>query len=282
MQKQPFMPLFVGDFFASTAEWEGEEESLYLSLLARQWALGSLPTDTEKLARLVRWSTKNFEKYWQVVKLKFEERDGRLYNERLESHRDRAAQISDLRAKSGSLGGATTAARLKQNGSKQVASAAASAGANAEILPGHPIQSNPNHPIQDLQSSNSSPASPPEGADVVVTELKLTGESEVKKGPPNCPHEQIVHLYHTVLPELPKVLALNNTRRRQMTSLWRGAEKRQNLAYWKQYFEFIRGSDWLMGRVKPSPGRSQFIADIDFLIDPSKFLKINEEKYHRG
>ncbi len=101
------MPLYFGDLLAATSDWEGEEVSLYLTLLGHQWALGSLPADVTKLCKLVRWSGKTFARFWPTVSAKFEERDGRLYNRRLEQHRERALERSATNSANGKRGAAS-------------------------------------------------------------------------------------------------------------------------------------------------------------------------------
>jgi uncharacterized protein YdaU (DUF1376 family) len=129
-RREPFLPLFVGDFLASTGEWSGEEQALYLLLLAHQWAVGSLPVEQDKLVRLSRWERRAFARCWGVVSGKFTERDGRLYNERLEEHRDHAQEVARKRASAGASGAAKT------NG-KRAANAAPNGAANVEILSRH-------------------------------------------------------------------------------------------------------------------------------------------------
>lgn len=106
MSKQPFMPLFFGDFLASTAEWSGEERALYLLMLSFQWSMGSLPTDIKRLAKLVDYERRVFEEHWPQVSKKFVERDGRLFNLRLEQHRDRSIEIGNKRSNAGKTGAA--------------------------------------------------------------------------------------------------------------------------------------------------------------------------------
>jgi uncharacterized protein YdaU (DUF1376 family) len=95
---QPYLPLYFGDFLASTAEWSGEEKALYLLLLGHQWALGSLPVDDEKIRRLAGYEKRTFAPAWKTISVKFPERDGRRYNERLEEHRQRSEEIGRKRA----------------------------------------------------------------------------------------------------------------------------------------------------------------------------------------
>lgn len=126
-KQQPFMPLFVGDFIASTADWEGEEASLYLLLLAYQWTLDSLPPEPAKLCKLVRWDRELFDRMWPAVSHKFVHRDGRLINERLEQHRAKSRELSIKNALAGKKGGQTK----QQNLSETVANANRDAIANA-------------------------------------------------------------------------------------------------------------------------------------------------------
>jgi hypothetical protein len=152
--KQPFTPIFFGDFLASTAEWEGEERSLYLLLLCYQWTLGNLPAEQIKLAKLIGYDKDNFEKYWVSVAAKFDLVDGRLLNQRLEVHRAKAAEISSKRAAAGANGGKVAQAKFKQMLDQNEA--------NASNLLLHPNQSKPNQSIsKEIKTKNIAPM--PEG-----------------------------------------------------------------------------------------------------------------------
>lgn len=138
---QPFLPLFFGDFLASTAEWSGEERALYLLCLSYQWSMGSLPADHKRLAKLVDFERRSFDASWEQVSKKFVERDGRLYNLRLEQHREKAKEVSKKRAVAGATGAAK---RWQQDGNSHE-------GVNGnEIANATSLSSHPSHPIQDL------------------------------------------------------------------------------------------------------------------------------------
>lgn len=115
MTKQPFMPLFVGDFLASTFTWSGEEQSLYLLLLAYQWGSGPLPNDVKKLARAVRYEERTFRKLWPTISEKFPQTEGGIANPRLEQHRDKANAIAEKNRASGRVG---AAARWRNDGER--------------------------------------------------------------------------------------------------------------------------------------------------------------------
>jgi uncharacterized protein YdaU (DUF1376 family) len=135
--RTPYMPLFFGDFLASTADWEGEERSLYLTLLGYQWSLGSIPADPKRVCKLVGWDRELFDSCWPIVSSKFHEVEGRLFNGRLESHREKAETISAKRAESGKAGAAK---RWQADGKCHDEHMA-----NATDLQCHLIQSNPIH-----------------------------------------------------------------------------------------------------------------------------------------
>jgi uncharacterized protein YdaU (DUF1376 family) len=144
------MPLFFGDFLASTAEWSGEERALYLLALSYQWSMGSLPADHKRLAKLVDYERRAFDGLWDVVGKKFVERDGRLVNLRLEDHRKKSVEVSKKRA----LAGANGAAKRWQQNSNSHEVANGNEIANATSLSSHP-----SHPIPEEESKSRFAAS---------------------------------------------------------------------------------------------------------------------------
>jgi len=167
MAKEPFLPLFFGDFLASTAEWEGEEKALYLLLLGYQWALGTLPSEPRRLCKLAGWDWSLFERCWDVVSSKFPEKDGRRANARLEGHRARSKEISEKRANAGAKGGSVTQANAKQmlDASQAIASTLLS-------HPSHPIPSHPDPEAEKNQKKISRAAAQPDAEPEGFVELQ--------------------------------------------------------------------------------------------------------------
>ena len=91
------------------------------------------------------------------------------------------------------------------------------------------------------------------------------------------PYQAIVALYHECLPQLPAVYKLNDGRRRRIKALW--DDELEDLNSWRNYFQHIARSEFLMGR-RPGRDGSAFLASFDFIIHPAKFIKIAEEQYH--
>jgi uncharacterized protein YdaU (DUF1376 family) len=119
-----------------------------------------------------------------------------------------------------------------------------------------------------------------------------TGEPEEKKVQklPGCDHKGILALYHETLPNLPAVEIWNDTRAGYLRQRWRevALDLSKNgpvshadmLAWWKQYFELVKGSKFLTGK-KQQKDKPPFLADLEWIIKPLNFTKIIEGKYHR-
>jgi hypothetical protein len=98
--------------------------------------------------------------------------------------------------------------------------------------------------------------------------------------PPPCPYQQIVDLYHEMLPMMPQVKKLTEKRRRQIKARWLESPKWQNLETWKIFFSRVSESRFLTGNSPPSYGRSvPFLADLEWLTRESNFVKVCEARY---
>ena len=63
-----------------------------------------------------------------------------------------------------------------------------------------------------------------------------------------------------------KIVTLSDARKRAINARWKNGAS--NMKFWEDYFDSVSQSKWMTGQIDPSPGRKQFIADID-LINPS-------------
>lgn len=88
------------------------------------------------------------------------------------------------------------------------------------------------------------------------------------------PLNEIVDLYHAILPELPRVVALNDKRKSQLRARWNQTANTKSLDWWRGYFELVRTQPFLMGQTG-----KDFLANLDFLTTESKFLKVIEGSY---
>lgn len=96
-----------------------------------------------------------------------------------------------------------------------------------------------------------------------------------KKNIRPCPSEKIIDLFNNTLPELGQVKIVSEQRKSTLRTRWRESEKHRSVDFWQGYFEHIKQSDFLMGRVK------DWRADFDWLIKSSNFVKVIEGNYHR-
>jgi len=83
MAKDPAFLMYTKDWLEGTAELLPEEKGVYIDLLCYQHQKGDLPTDLNRLARLVRVSIEEFNKIWVQIKDKFEQTDNRMVNRKL-------------------------------------------------------------------------------------------------------------------------------------------------------------------------------------------------------
>lgn len=94
---------------------------------------------------------------------------------------------------------------------------------------------------------------------------------------PNCPHQDIINLYHEKCPTLRRVKIWSGEREKHLKARWRESEKHQSLEFWGKYFDYVAASDFLTGKT------SAFTADLEWLVKPSNFIKVVEGKYdNRG
>ena len=124
-----------------------------------------------------------------------------------------------------------------------------------------------------------------------------------KKSPPSCPYQEIVRLYHEILPELPQCRVLNETRKRFIRTRWREvltkpdlmaimvpeheellmySDRQKGLLWFERLFRYVSESEFLLGQVPPNGRNQSFMADLEWLMRPTNFAKVLEGKYHRS
>lgn len=100
-----------------------------------------------------------------------------------------------------------------------------------------------------------------------------------KPGTPQCPHLEIVALYHELLPANPAIKVWDGDRAKSLRARWREDPKRQTLDYWRRLFSHVASSPFLTGRVDGANGRP-FLPGLDWLVKASNFAKVIEGRYH--
>ena len=110
----------------------------------------------------------------------------------------------------------------------------------------------------------------------------------IPRRPPEMPFDELVALYHQVLPMCPRVLVATEHRKRHANARWRDwalmdgwESKDRGLQEWRQFFELVAQSKFLTGRAQSQDSsRLPFTADFDWLMKPSNWQKTFEGKYN--
>lgn len=101
---------------------------------------------------------------------------------------------------------------------------------------------------------------------------------EVEKVKKQIPYSAIVQMYHSQLSELPAVAKLTETRKRYIKNLY--LDDLPTKKDWEDFFEYVKQSDFLMGRSQQFGDRKPFIASLEWITKPANFVKILESNYH--
>ncbi|MDE4918578.1 hypothetical protein ACUXAV_000677 [Cupriavidus metallidurans] len=107
-------------------------------------------------------------------------------------------------------------------------------------------------------------------------------QTKPKAARPECPHQEIIALYHEILPMCPSIRGWAGTRQTNLRARWNEDPKRQSLEYWRNFFTYVSQSDFLTGKAKTQEGRKPFLASLDWIVKSENFTKIREERYHGG
>lgn len=132
--------------------------------------------------------------------------------------------------------------------------------------------------IPELEKEKEKELTPttPDGVVVASQAGNLAGTRPTPAVRPECPHQDIIALYHEILPECPQVRDWTPARQLQLRTRWNEDPRRQNLDYWRQFFEYVKKCGFLVGR---GDGERPFIADLEWMTKSKNFTKIREGKY---
>lgn len=113
--------------------------------------------------------------------------------------------------------------------------------------------------------------------DVLVADGDQT-QQQLKKKPEPIPVQQIVDLYHELLPSLSRVDKITSARRASCQQRWR--DDLPTLDAWRNYFQDVAKSPFLLGRGPPRSNGKPWRADFEWLCKEGNFAKVLEGKYH--
>lgn len=119
-------------------------------------------------------------------------------------------------------------------------------------------------------------------SNVLDTDTDTDTDIDIKAmaiGKPNCPHQEIINLYHEVLPASPRIKDWTPARAASLKARWNEGTDRQTLEYWRGLFEYIAGIPFLTGRTPGVNGRRPFVLSLDWLLKAENFAKVREGRY---
>lgn len=91
------------------------------------------------------------------------------------------------------------------------------------------------------------------------------------------PYQEVVDLYHSLLPNLPACRVLNNTRKGRIKSLHNNKDLfNGELSAWSDYFAYVANTEWMHGS-----NDKNWTADIDFLLRENTVIKCLEGTYNQ-
>lgn len=237
----------IGDYRAATAHLSNEEDLAYRRLLDMYYDTEQkIPLDTQWVARRLRVDTKTVN---AVLTDMFVKHDDGWFHSRCQEVIEHYHAMAEKNRANGKLGG-----RRKNPVGNPVGSDS------------QPIAKATNN--QELLTNNQS------------KEAKASPDLGKPKSAPACPVAEIVEMYNTMLPMLPAVSVVNDSRKRAIAARWREVvttekfDRQQGLEFFEWFFKMVKDSKFLTGKAK------DWKADIDFLFNPSKFPRIVEGTYH--
>jgi uncharacterized protein YdaU (DUF1376 family) len=237
----------IGDYRAATAHLSNEEDLAYRRLLDMYYDTEQkIPLDTQWVARRLRVDTKTVN---AVLSDMFVKHDDGWFHSRCQEVIEHYHAMAEKNRANGKLGGRRKNPVGNPVGSDSEPSAKATN--NQELLTNN--QSKVANATPDLGKPKSAPA---------------------------CPVAEIVEMYNTMLPMLPAVSVVNDSRKRAIAARWREVvttekmDRQQGLEFFQWFFKMVKDSKFLTGKTK------DWKADLDFLFNPSKFPRIVEGAYH--
>ena len=126
------------------------------------------------------------------------------------------------------------------------------------------------------RTEGMSTVTPPPGS-TASTITSHSFEPVIEPKTNSIPVDEIISLYHAILPDLASVRLTTSARRKSVKARWGTSKNTQSLLWWKEYFELVKSTPFLNGR-----NDRGWKADFDFLVTESKFASILEGKYENS
>lgn len=271
-------PHHIGDFDKATRHLTRIERSVYRDLIDLYYDTEQrLTLDLPALCRrIIARSNEESTAVEQVLNEFFTETPTGWYHDRCE------AEISAYHANTSqkALAGKASAEARRLKKERALNGEATAVEQPLNTVEAEDQRNSTNQSTNQPSTSNTSPdgdgdetgVSPPADANGVQTSRQTAD---------NCPHQQIIDLYHQALPTGRQVREWTPARQAALRSRWRENPKRQTLEWWGRYFAYCAKSKFLTGQTH-SQGRRPFELSLDWLVKPENMAKVIEGAYHEA
>lgn len=269
MSSTPWVALYPSDYLADTAHLGLTEHGVYWRLLLHYYQHRSpLPGDLDKICRLVLANTPEERRTVEYILTEFFVLAPREDGTQVWRHLRAEKEIADSQA------------RRVVNMARAQAGAAARWKDNEKMLEASVKQ--PPSIAQAMPTTTTTTTTSTESSGSGISNEIPTPVAETASGSrPNIPVQAVVDLYHRLLPMCPRVQKVTKARAGAIQSRWRSGDL-PDLETWGDYFRYVADSPFLTGRVDPAPGRTRFVADLEWLAKESNYAKVYEGKFHRS
>jgi len=106
--------------------------------------------------------------------------------------------------------------------------------------------------------------------------------SEPEKLTDECPHQEIIKIFHSELPMLTRIKDWTPARQELLRARWRSKEDYQDVEWWREFFAYIREKcPFLVGQNSSGNGKRPWQADLPWILEQKHFTKIIEGGYEQ-
>ena len=301
-----YYPFHIGDYVCATRHLSWEEDAAYRRLLDTYYTTEKpLPLDEKKVFRLVLANSKTQrEAVLSVLSEFFSHTDDGWVNERAQK------EIEEMRAKQEAIEKKNAHETDRMRRHRERRAVMFEALRSLGIVPAYDI---PMTELQRLFDANcngvsNAPATHLQREQVVFGDAPATAiptptptptptpkKREAKASSsaaklPTCPYNNIVGLYHEILPELPGVRVMDKDRETAILEFWtwvlttnrpdgtpRASTADDAIAWTRDYMSRARDNDFIMGRGPRSPDHPNWRCTIEYLLSTRGMKRVIEE-----
>jgi hypothetical protein len=137
-------------------------------------------------------------------------------------------------------------------------------------------------PSQNTRDENSEIVTPREEKRREEIKEQNIGASGLPIEPSNIPYKEIATLFNEHMGKLPMVRELTLRRRQLIRGAWQAAKKRQDLKFWKAYFEECSDDQFLNGTGPYGKGHENWRPSFDYLLKNDVITRVYEKAMSRG